>query len=569
MSRAFANTACTIEVYPFEGGPYVLAGGQIKRVIVSKNLRDGAGSMQLDLAPGGPNGIEGSPTWSQVITPMSHVLVGMSRGDRAAVVMDGVAVAPVEQQSWQTGSPDQGASAMRIQTISGADFGWFFKSFNFFALTFYGMMIGTPVNEGLYYLPQGLVSLLSKGLIGAAQPVQAGRLWFQNVMAGPNGILGHTFVPYKNNSRKTFTEVVAAQWEYYPEAYIPIADYFMVSEENWLGKFQGIFPFPWYDFFVTTAPSGAYLAASGVTLSGIIDPGTQFGMASMPQAPPGGPVLVARVNPTPKFKTTVQASAGTVAPGDIDATRWNALPLYDFTQEPYGFYNSSVSFSAEDARNFYQLNPTAYKTLFGVNNANGIPFPFSFIAASDAASVQRYGFRPEIGSTRWLYDANGAAASAQEDVQQTILSLTAAMISWFHPQPLMARASVAIPLTPDILVGTRFRYAPFKDGVPWDFYIEAFRHTFVFGGESATTLTLSRGLPTAVYQAVQSGGLLQAIHTGNAMRQNGIYTVGLPTGTGPALTFVITTEQAMQLNQLLTNVPVTPQWSGTGSPPTP
>jgi hypothetical protein len=107
---------CRLE-YLFEASPEVLTGGQIRPVTVSKTLLGGAaGEFTIELAPGGPLGVEDPTTWTQLLTPMSHVLVGMSRGADAAVVMDGIVVAPGEDQSWTT--QDQGSSASRDMAIS-------------------------------------------------------------------------------------------------------------------------------------------------------------------------------------------------------------------------------------------------------------------------------------------------------------------------------------------------------------------------------------------------------------------------------------------------------------------
>lgn len=561
MSDAFASVSCNIEIYPFEAGPYYLSGGQIRSVTVSKSLRGNAsGTFSIELAPGGPLGVEDSDTWSQIVTPMSHVVIGMARGQAQNIVLDGVATDIGEAQQWST--TDRGSQAARGQGISGGDFSWFFNSFNFYALTFYGLVAGSALGGALDYLPGSLANLISQGLIGGtgtgnSPPVQVGRTWYQKVMGGRNGILGGTYVPYKPiGTRVPFYQAVAATWENYPDVFIPYADNF-ISEDTWSEKFRSIFGTPWYEFFVTTAPEDAYPLANGST--GFQDPGTVFGMQSMPSAVPAGPKLVARVNPWPRFSAAAGASGGIPTAGPVDASRWNALPLFDFTSAPFGFIKSGVSFSSADAYNFYQLNPTAYGGMFGTNNVNNIAAPFSYICASDPASVQRYGFRPAIGSTRWLFDPTGTAAQQNLNIQDTILQLTANYISWAHPGPLMAQGSVTVPLNPAILVGTRFRYAPFKDGEPWDFYVEGFQHNFVFGGPSTTTLTLTRGLPAAIYADASDGGLLKAIMTGNASRVDGTYTIGLPSGSAMPLQFVETPAQAAALNQQLANVFVTPQ----------
>lgn len=548
----FAAPGCAIEIYPFEGSTLVLAPGQISSVIVRKSLRgDGVGTFDIQLAPGGPLGPEDPVTWSQVITPMSHARIGLSRGMDAAIVMDGVVTGIGESQAWRT-SADGVSSAGRGQGISGGDFGWFFRSFNYYALTFYSLTAGTPVGNALDFVPGSMAALLSKGAIGGSNaadsnPVVVGKVWY-DIMTG---ILAKTVLP-TGPQQLTFAQMLTRNWENYPNVYIPYADFFMTGEESWMDKFQSILPMPWYEFFVTTAPLGVYAAGSQ-------DKGLTSTLAAMPGAPAAGPTLVARINPVPAFDVINLAQGQNQVPGDIDTSRWNALPLYDFTRLPYGFIRSSISFSAGSARNFYQLNPTGYSTITA-SNANNIPFPFLFIAAADPASVQRYGFRPQIGTVRWLFDPKGTAAqNTAVSVQQTILSLTGKLISWYHPVPLMAQADVTIPLTPSVLIGTRFRYAPFKSGEPWDFYIEAFEHNFIFGGSSTTRLTLSRGLPAAIYADAASDGLLRAIHVGNAMRQQGRYVVGLPPGAELPLQIISTTEQASQLTGHLAATFVTPQ----------
>ena len=331
----------------------------------------------------------------------------------------------------------------------------------------------------------------------------------------------------------------------------------MAAQETWMNKFMHIFPAPWYECFVVTSPSSAYTRINGST--GLQDTGVQFGMTSMPLAVPAGPKLVVRINPFPVFSESTGAG-GDVTPGSVDMSRWNALPLYDFTTADYGFHSSSVQFSANGAFNFYQLNPTSFSGALGLNNANNIPVLFQFIAAADAASILRYGFRPFIGNTPWMFDPTGAAAQNKSlNVQRTILRLTANYVSWIHPDPFMANATVTLPLNPAVLVGSRFRYAPFKDGVPWDFYIEGFKHSFVFGGRSTTTLTLTRGLPSTVYADASDGGVLKAIMVGNAQRLNGQYVAGLPAGSAPSLQFVNTQSQAATFAANLANVFVTPQ----------
>lgn len=557
----FAAPACSVEVYPFEGGPITLTGGQIRSVTVNKTLLGAAtGEFTIELTPGGPLGTETPLTWSQIMTPMSHVLIGMSRGADAAIVMDGVLTTPSEDQIWSTRT-DQGSSAARANTLAGGDFGWFYQRFNYYALTFFGLTAGNPkIGGGNLPLGLSLPAILSQGLIGGtssanSNPVLVGQAWYNDVMAGTSGLLSKTYVPFSGGSRYLFPQTMTQVWERYPDVFIPYADNFMTGAESWAAKFLSIFPHPWYEFFVTTAPAGAYVPAGAETVAGAV-----FTMQSMPYARPAGPVMVTRINPVPAFTLEQLSSAGAAVPGDLDTTRWNALPLYDLSQVGYSFLSSSVGFSASDATNFYQMNPLYYKTLAPGNNANSIPATFFYIAAADPASVQRYGFSPKVASTHWMCDPLGTAAqNLGLNITQTILALTGRLISWHHPTPLMARGQLMLPLSPNLMVGTRLRYAPFKNGELWDFYVTGVQHKFVFGGNSYTRLTLSRGLPAAIYADGTSDGLLRAIHTGNAMRQSGRYVVGLPEGSEQALQVIETPQQVASLTGHLATVFVTPQ----------
>ena len=569
MSAPFSAVSCAVEIYPFEGGPYYIRGGQIKSVTVSKTLQGGAnGTFEVELAPGGPYGPESIPDWTQVITPASHVLIGMSRGDDAAIVMDGIVTLPGEDQTWRT-NPQGVSVASRTQTIGGADFAWFFNTQNWFLLSMYGLVSPNGLRGQLGLLPVGLVagtnSVLSQGLAGMGSPVQIGKTWFEHVMAGPGAMLSQTFVPYQGGyARVPFNTLISETMEQYPDVFIPYTEQFL-GLSSWMEKFQDIFPWPWYEFFITTAPLGAYAPppASGPAAN-VLVPGSTFGMQDFPQAAPVGPQLVARVNPVPRFDFNAITTTQSFIISDIDVSRWNNLPLTQFQLNDYGFYDSHIEFSCDEARNFYMLNPTAYQLMFGDNGSNFIPFPFKFLAVADPASVHRYGYRPVDGSLRWLFDWNGTASQEALvrgfDIRQTVATLTAALASWWHPLPLMARGAVEIPLSPSILIGTRFRYAPFKDGVPWDFYVEGVRHRFVFGGRSSTVLTLTRGLPSTAYDSTSTDGLLRNIYIGNARRENGTYQVGLPAGTGQALQVFSTQENANDVVSQMTGGAVTPQW---------
>lgn len=558
MIQPFATVGCSVDIYPFEGGVYTLTGGQIIACNTTKNIYgDATGSFSIVLAPGGPNGPESIPDWCQIITPMSFVMIGMQRGSVSEIVMLGVVTYVGETQEWVTAP--QGSSAGRLTTIQGMDFSYFFTSFNWTALTLFGLTAGTAFGESVG-LPAsaGLPYLLAQGSLGGnsstnSNPAEIGQIWFNSIMMGSGSIMGKTFVPYSAGSQILLSGAFKAVWEEYLNIYIPTGEFFLADQGSWVSKFQHIFPFPWYEFFVTTAPSGAYSVASGIVSSGYA-----FTMRSMPTAQPVSPTVVARVNPLPAIdiKVTGPGDGGTLQP--LDLSRWNALNLYSFSG--VGFYASQIGFSTQDVRNFYLLNPTGYRPAYGFSNTQTTPFYFYFMAAGDSASIHRYGYRPELADTRWLFDMQGSAAQNQDlNVPQTVATLTARMLSYYEPTPLMARARVNTVLQPDILIGNRFRYQPFKDNTDWDFYIETVSHSFSFGGRSTTTLGLCRGLPASIYSNASASGVLQAIHVGNAQRLNGQYQVGLPSGSTTALQ---TIGQPPHINSFLANVGqayVTPQ----------
>jgi len=557
MSDVIAAVAAGIEVYPFEGGPFYINGGQIRSITVTKTLRGGGdGRFSIELAPGGPYGPESAPDWTEIITPGSHVLIGMQRGADSAIVMDGVATDTSEDQRWQ--STPEGSTAVRSPAIVGSDFAWFFNTANWYSLAMYGLTINSGLQNQLGLLPASIVPFMSQGMQGQRGPAVVGDKWWQVMASSGVGMLSTTFVPYGGGyTRLAFNTLVSENLENYPNVVIPVTEQF-TGLESWMAKFMDIFPWPWYEFFVTTAPNGLY----GLPGGGVTAPGTVFSMQEFPYALPSGPQMVARVNPVPRFDFPATPSPSTSAPTPLDMSRWNALPKT--TLSGFGFYESTVSFSSDEVRNFYKLNPTAYSTIFS-EGGNNTPFAFIFAGAADPASVHRYGYRPCDGTTRWFYDPQGTiAASAGTGMLQSVSTLTAALASWWHPLALMARGQVTVPLAPSVYIGTRYEYAPFKDGLLWTFYVEGVTHHFVFGGQSSTTLTLSRGLPSGVYADSGSAGLLQAIYTGNAMRQyvpgaSSIYQQGLPEGTGQGLQVFNSLQAAGTLAQQMWQGFVTPQ----------
>lgn len=558
----FAAPVCVVEVYPYEGGQYTLTGGQILALSTDKSVRGiTPGTFEIDLAPGGPNGPESVPTWSEVITPNSFVLIGMQRGGAPAIVMAGVVTSVTESQQWQTS--DQSSQALRTQVVRGQDFTWFFTSFNWYLQAFAGLVADSALGEHLGNPAAGLPAALGQGLVGGnsateSNPSQVGRAWFNTLMAGSGSLMAKTFVPYQGAQVNFFT-AMAQSWESYPDVYIPTGDNFWAAEGSWAAKFARIFPFPFYEFFVTTAPSGAYAATDDAQVTTLT--GFNFTMKSL-NAPAVSPLVIARVNPAPRLSAIQLQTQPVPILGSIDASRWQNLDVY--TAGANGFLQSSVGFSSDNVRNFYMLNPTWFRSLWGGSNTDFTPYMYYLNGGVDVASVHRYGFRPEIGTFTWLADLTGSAAqNPSVDITTTAGTLTAHLMSWWEPQPLMANAQVVLPLRPDILPGNVFRYQPYKDEVgTWDFYIESVSHRFVFGGRpegSVTMLGLSRGLPTSVYNDTTDTGLLRNVHIGNAQRLGGTYVSGVPSGLGPTAQLFGTPESIQSFLGDLAQVYVTPQ----------
>lgn len=510
-----AEPQCVVDIFPFEGGRYSITGADIVQCVTRKNIKEDEGTFQLRLAPMGPHGANGGPPWTSIITPKSLAVIGMTRGRGKQIVMIGVVDTCSEDQTWSQGPVTRGI------VVQGRDFASYFSSFNWCALTF----LGTPaaaVGQQLGSAAAGLAAILGGNLL-QGPPDKVARDWYNKIMAGTEGVLSRTTLQYRGRG-VLFSDLVAQWFQAYPGYEIPFGDYYIATEGTWISKFRSILAFPWYEFFVTTAPPDLYSTLDG---------GTPLGVTFLDPSITARPAVVGRINPLPRIPITVNGQ--TVSVGAVDVGAWRKLPLY---VPEFNFVSSNVAFTATEVRNFYLLNPTWFRRMFGDNNAATISFLFSFVGAADPASIHRYGYHPEYSETRWLADMNGAAAqTGGVDVFNLIADMTARVISYYHPTPLMARGSASFKLSPTINPGCRFRYNPFKGQPTWDFYIEGVTHRFDFGGQCETTLDLARGLPSSVYGDVEQTGILTQLHVGNAQRLEGVYAVGLPPGSAPPLTF--------------------------------
>jgi hypothetical protein len=539
MAANNAAPRCYVDIYPYEGGKYSLTGDAagVLSCITHKDIRStGPGTFDIKLAPGGPLGPNSGPSWTEIITPMSLVVIGMKRYHHRQIVMIGVVTEPIETQTWETGRGVQ-----RVINIRGGDFQYLFSTFSYYTLSLLGATRGVSLSQGGVNL--GLPELLGKALLSGT-PAQVGAAWFNVVMGGTEGILAQTNYMY-NGAKVSFPNIMASLFEEYPTTNggvrIPYSNFYMITSGNWTEKFLQTFPFPWYEFFVTTAPVGyrpydtqnntiAYNSATNQSyvstgMSGAATPismNAQDGTGFLPASP----TLVARVNPLPY---TSSYNNGKFV---MDSSRWQNN-LQRFSLENTGFIKSTVAFNTSEVRNFYVINPTFFTQQFGISNSNMNAFIYTFASWIDNASIHRYGYRPEIFQIQWFSDPSGQQAqlnvAQQENFQQLVQNLALRQTSYFEPTPNMAKGSVSMELRPDILPGNVFTYSPFKNGSDWDFYITGVTQTYIFGEQSNTTLSIDRGLPKSVYDDVQ---MLTALHTGTAIRQNGKYNVPNPIVNG-------------------------------------
>lgn len=524
MTQHVTAPQCTLQVYPFEGGTYTLTtqSGAVLGVDVEKNIRSSTGTFTLTLAPGGPHGPNARPSWNDIITPMSLVIIAMARGAYRQVVMMGVVRNCEETEEWRVGK-----RVIRVMTVRGVDFQYFFTLPSYYTTSFLAGAVTGAIPGA-----EGLKAILSDSLL-VSSPDKFGAAWYKKIMAGPTGIMNDLSFAYQG-SRVKFYDLVGQYWQPYDaNIEIPIGDYFMLSEGNWLQKFRRVFPFPWYEFFVITAPPGAYPnVATGNT--GYTDPST---FLTVPGFVPSVPQIVARINPLPWTKPKSLGGGKTLPPLAWDASYWNALPNWT-TDETSGI-DHSIYFSDDEVRNFYVINPVWLTAQMGNSNMSNAAFIYTFSALVDTASIHRYGYRPHIAEIEWLNDPTGAYAKklasegkGPQDFEQLVQLLAFRQSSYFEPTPNMARAMLTTRLRPDVVPGTRFTFSPYKDNQMWQFYIEGVSHHYRFGEASTTTFQLTRGLPKDVYD---SEAMMISLHTGNAQRLNGSYQSGIPSGLGPTL----------------------------------
>lgn len=535
-----ASLACYVDIYTPEGSQYSFSSfngmGAILQLTTNKNIMERVGTFQLVLAPqtltppksqNSQNSQTATQTgnlsWSQILTPMSTVIVGFQRGVRHGIVMIGLISSVRETQTWQTGRGVQ-----RTITITGEDFGKYLEFPDYYSLFFLASTTGDQTDAS---------TLLNQGLTHG-DPGAIAKTWFTSICL--KVLFANTYIAYKGGS---ISMQVAFGYEFdtFDADYqIPFGYYYLGSNSHWADKFEEILQPPFYEYFVTTA---------GYT-NGINSPYKiqsqlyTFGCNGLPNDD-ASPVIIGRVNPWPRLVTPSSASQSIQEeqPGliylpdfssaTVDTSLWDALTEYTLDVSNNSFISSAVEFSDSTLANFFVINPYFATGQLGGSNQNIIAPLYLVGGAADFASIARYGFRPQIIGTYWFADTDGFTAQQQAsntssppaDFGALYAILLGRLASIYEPLGLMARASCVTNIRPDIQIGNKFTYAPFRDQVPWTFYIDLVDHSFNFGGVSTTTLGLSRGLPKSVYE---DPNLLKAILTGNAQRVNGQYQVGIP-----------------------------------------
>lgn len=532
----------SVDVYTFEGGKYNISQQNVLNCQVTHSAP--GGNFTVVLAPGGPSGnTTFFPSWSQVITPMSTVVIAMQRGNNANVVMVGFVENVTETQAWTN------SRVVRTITITGADISTYFNRFNWYLFpNIQGNVLSVLAGAA------GGTTQASLGVLSGT-PSQIAGGWLENLMIGPNGVLGNTYFNYAGQN-VLLRDGMQTTIENIPVLDIPYGDNYYSEMLSWGQKFAEILPFPQYEIIYGTAPQGTWdtPAPSG----SITYPAkTSFSSLGIPAAVPAIPQFVARVLRIPNISVSTDVAQTTYNFQGADTSLWAALPQFQLQNQ--GYIASEVTFGTFEYKNYYVTNP------IWLNANNGTPdsiqpFSYLFYGLDDPASTHRYGFAPYIFNTRWFADlSNKSNVNSGPDIADAVVRITTRLASYCEPIPLMARGSVTMELRPDIFYGCQFQYAPFRDTVPWQFYISQVTHTYQFGGPSTTTLTLDRGFPASVYA---DQNLMFNIMMGNASRTDGTYSVGLPKGlSGPALsTFGNTNESQRNLLASIAQAYVTPQY---------
>lgn len=415
--------------------------------------------------------------------------------------MVGVVTTVEQDVEWQFAE-----GVRRVCRISGQDFSYFFARESAYCSSF------------MAYTGLTLSAALGANGINSGTPDKLAIDYYNKIMAGDKGIMSGTKFAY-NGGAISWSTLVQTDIQPYKNLplNIPTAFNYLAIDGTWSETFQRLLPFPWYEFAIMTQETAA---------------NAQISIGDVPMFAPASPMVMARPLPLPKL----------VGPGadKLDMSAWDALPV--FTPDNGAMLAEGQTFSMDDVRNFYVINPNILNTLTGESNQAVGPWLYEYAAWIDLGSVEKFGYRPSIHNIFWFADPQGLQAQQNAGSQQSFQDMVAAMslvpVSFHEPTPYMANTRASLNLRPDIQPGVRFRYPGDKAGTPWDAYVRTVAHSFVFGHASTTTLGLARALPSLVYE---NENLLLALHTGRGAKVDGVYAATGGTGIQP---FNLTTAQS-------------------------
>lgn len=514
--NSLASPQLSVTIYPYESDEYIFdnQSTNIRSVSVTNSVAMGAGGAVINLTPGGPNGINTTPDWSSIITPMSLVVIALSRGTNKSIVFIGM-VTHVISNSQRTND-----GVVRGTALQCADFSIFFMNQSYYSLAFFTGAAGIEAQLGVS----------SDADFGQVQlpPDQMGALFYKKIMCHPK-LLGSTNFQY-NGSFGSIPDILATIFEQYnSNISIPFSMNFITEGVSWDEKFSQVFPWPFYERFIVTGVPSDYQSASFKGTANT-DPDFSPNITGYYDA---NPTFVCRINPMPLLLASDNSENPTFS---VNMDLWNGLQLFTLDG---GWRANSLSYQQDEVKNFYSINPLNITQLLGGSGDDPTSFIYQYASFYNPASISRFGYRPQIQEINWFTDfdntyaqSSSASGITKEDFETLSRALALKVVSQYEPTSITAKGYVNIALDPTITPGFRLRFAPYKDNINYDFYIESVTHDFEFGEASSTTLSLSRGLPSDVYA---DDGLMTAILSGNSVRVAGKIQSGLFTDFGVSL----------------------------------